>query len=100
ENYWSDLVAKNRLQLDLAFSRDQDEKFYVQHKMHENKSTLWRWLEEGAYLYVCGDADSMAKQVDAMLHTIIGSEGNMDSDKAKAYVKKMRQDKRYLLDVY
>ncbi|HSX03822.1 MAG TPA: sulfite reductase [Rhabdochlamydiaceae bacterium] len=100
ENYWSDLVAKNRLQLDLAFSRDQDEKFYVQHKMHENKSTLWRWLEEGAYLYVCGDADSMAKQVDAMLHTIVESEGNMNGDHAKAYVKKLRQDKRYLLDVY
>ncbi len=100
EPFWADLVAQNKLQLDLAFSRDQSEKVYVQHKMHENKAALWRSLEEGAYFYICGDAGDMAKQVDAMLHAIVESEGNMSPETSKAYIKKLRQDKRYLLDIY
>lgn len=100
EAYWSHLVSQNKLKLDLAFSRDQSSKLYVQHKMHENRALLWKWIEEGAYFYVCGDADNMAKEVDAALHAIAISEGNMAPDQAKLYLKKMRQDKRYLLDVY
>lgn len=100
EDFWSDLVVQNKLQLDLAFSRDQKDKLYVQHKLHENRAPLWQWMQEGAHLYVCGDADNMAKEVDTMLHTIVASEGNMSAEEAKAYLKKMRQDKRYLLDVY
>ena len=100
EDFWGSLVNQNKLKLDLAFSRDQKDKHYVQHKMYENKSALWRALQEGAYLYVCGDAESMAKEVDATLHRITVEEGNLSHDDAKSYLKKMRQEKRYLLDVY
>ncbi|HSX12486.1 MAG TPA: sulfite reductase, partial [Rhabdochlamydiaceae bacterium] len=100
EHYWSDLVAQNKLRLDLAFSRDQSTKFYVQHKMDEQRALLWRWLQDGAYLYVCGDADNMAKEVDAMLHTIAQTEGRLTPEQSKAYIKNLRHIKRYLLDVY
>ena len=86
--------------LDLAFSRDQEEKLYVQHRMLENAAELWAWLEEGAYFYVCGDASRMAKDVDAALHEIICRAGGKTPEEAAVYVAAIKQSKRYLRDVY
>lgn len=100
EEYWQDLESQGKLRLDLAFSRDQEHKVYVQHRMLENATEFFRWLEEGAYLYVCGDAHRMAKDVEAILYQIIREQGHLDEDRTKQYVKKMRADKRYLRDIY
>jgi len=86
--------------LDLAFSRDQKEKIYVQNRMLENAGELWAWLEAGAHFYVCGDAGRMAKDVDAALHQVIETAGGKSADDAKAYVAKLKNDKRYQRDVY
>lgn len=86
--------------LDLAFSRDQVEKIYVQTRMLEHAAELWRWLEEGAHFYVCGDASRMAKDVDAALHTIIQEQGGKSADEATAYVADLKKTKRYARDVY
>ena len=86
--------------LDLAFSRDQAEKIYVQSRMLEAASELWSWLEDGAHFYVCGDASRMAKDVDAALHTVIEKAGGKSSDGAKAYVERLKSEKRYQRDVY
>ena len=86
--------------LDLAFSRDQAEKIYVQTRMLENAAELWSWLEAGAHFYVCGDASRMAKDVDAALHAVIEKIGGKSADEAKAYVAKLKSDKRYQRDVY
>lgn len=100
EDFWNELVSQNKLRLDVAFSRDQEHKIYVQHKMLEQKEEIWQWLEKGAYLYVCGDLHHMAKDVDAALHTIIQDVGLLSEDDTKAYMKKLRKEKRYLRDVY
>ncbi|MGC3960818.1 MAG: sulfite reductase subunit alpha [Verrucomicrobiota bacterium] len=86
--------------LDLAFSRDQEKKIYVQDRMMENAMELWSWLEAGAHFYVCGDASRMAKDVDAALHKIVETVGGKSADDAKAYVAKLKSDKRYQRDVY
>jgi sulfite reductase (NADPH) flavoprotein alpha-component len=86
--------------LDLAFSRDQAHKIYVQNRMLENAAELWAWLEDGAYLYVCGDAEKMARDVDRGLAYIIAKEGGMDAGAAKAYLTRLTRDGRYLRDVY
>jgi sulfite reductase (NADPH) flavoprotein alpha-component len=86
--------------LDLAFSRDQTEKIYVQHRMQENAAELWSWLESGAHFYVCGDASRMAKDVDATLHHVVETAGGKSPDDARAYVAKLKSDKRYQRDVY
>ncbi|WP_209917810.1 diflavin oxidoreductase [Mycolicibacterium lutetiense] len=86
--------------LDVAFSRDQDTKVYVQQRMRENSAELFAWLQDGAYLYVCGDADRMARDVDATLHEIIAENGSMDADAAHAYVNDLIKTHRYLRDVY
>lgn len=85
---------------DTAFSRDQAEKIYVQTRMLEQATDLWRWLEDGAHLYVCGDAKRMAKDVDAALHKVIESAGARTSDQAAEYVQKLKSAKRYQRDVY
>jgi sulfite reductase (NADPH) flavoprotein alpha-component len=100
EEFWLDLEKKGHLKLDLAFSRDGTSKYYVQHRMLEKKEELWSWLQEGSYLYVCGDAQEMAKDVDAALRQIALEVGGLPEDKAREYFKKMRAEKRYLLDVY
>jgi len=100
EPFWRDLEKLNKIRVDVAFSRDSDEKIYVQHKMYENKKEIWRWIEEGAYFYVCGNADKMAKDVEAMLQTIIHEEGKLNIEDARLYVKKLRAEKKYLTDVY
>ncbi|OBI65171.1 sulfite reductase subunit alpha [Mycolicibacterium fortuitum] len=86
--------------LDVAFSRDQDTKIYVQQRMRENAAELFGWLQDGAHFYVCGDADRMAKDVDAALHEIIADAGGMDADAAHAYVNDLIKSHRYLRDVY
>ena len=86
--------------LDTAFSRDQDEKIYVQTRMLQAASELWQWLEEGAHFYVCGDAKRMAKDVDEALHSIIQTAGGKSADEAAAYVAQMKKEKRYARDVY
>ena len=86
--------------LDLAFSRDQADKVYVQHRMLEHGKALFDWLENGAHFYVCGDATRMARDVDEALHQIIAQQGGMDEDAARDYVNAMKKAKRYARDVY
>jgi len=86
--------------IDTAFSRDQDERIYVQHRMREQGAELWRWLEEGAHLYVCGDAAHMARDVDATLRIVIREAGGLSGENADAYVAELTKTKRYLRDVY
>ncbi|RFC48344.1 MAG: sulfite reductase (NADPH) flavoprotein alpha-component [Verrucomicrobia bacterium] len=86
--------------LDLAWSRDQGEKVYVQHLLARQGRDIWAWLEEGAHFYVCGDASKMAKDVDDALHELIATHGGMSTDDAANYVKQMKKDKRYQRDVY
>lgn len=100
EEEWRDWADRGLLRLETAFSRDQSEKVYVQHKMQENGSEIFDWLENGAHIYVCGDANKMAKDVEAMLLEIIQAHGKRDLARARDYVKKLRQEKRYLRDVY
>ncbi|MGL5098323.1 MAG: sulfite reductase subunit alpha, partial [Planctomycetia bacterium] len=86
--------------LDLAFSRDQKEKLYVQHRMIENGAELYKWLEEGGCFYVCGDAKRMAKDVDAALHAVVAEHGALSAEAAKEYVAGLVKSKRYQRDVY
>ncbi|MEN5038257.1 bifunctional nitrate reductase/sulfite reductase flavoprotein subunit alpha [Pseudomonas sp. TWI929] len=92
--------AAGHLRLDTAFSRDQAEKVYVQHRMLEQGAQLWQWLEAGAYFYVCGDAQRMAKDVDAALRAIVAEHGCMDAAAAAAYVEGLGKARRYRRDVY
>lgn len=101
EEEWAEYLAKGQLtRFDTAFSRDQLLKVYVQDRMRENAAELWRWIEGGAYFYVCGDAKRMAKDVDQALHDIIAEQGHMEIAAAGDYVKQMKKDKRYQRDVY
>ena len=87
--------------LDCAWSRDQAQKIYVQHKMTENAAEIWRWIDtEGAHFFVCGDAKRMAKDVDAVLRKIVQEQGGKSVDQANEYVEKLKSDKRYKRDVY
>ncbi|MFQ6576570.1 molybdopterin-dependent oxidoreductase [Pseudomonas sp. UM16] len=86
--------------LDTAFSRDQAEKIYVQQRMLEQGAQLWRWLQEGGYFYVCGDATRMAQDVDAALKQVVREHGAMSVERAEAYVGDLSRSKRYLRDVY
>jgi sulfite reductase (NADPH) flavoprotein alpha-component len=101
QSEWQGYLADGILtKLDVAFSRDQKEKVYVQDRMREKSKDLYEWLKQGATFYVCGDASRMATDVDVALHDIIIKEGGLSKDDAKAYVKKLKEDKRYLRDVY
>ena len=86
--------------LDLAFSRDQAEKLYVQHRMRESARDVYAWLQDGAYLYVCGDASQMAAAVHDALLAIVAKESGQDHEAALAYVEALRASKRYQRDVY
>jgi sulfite reductase (NADPH) flavoprotein alpha-component len=97
-NAWRGKGVLHRL--DTAFSRDQPEKIYVQQRMMENAAELWRWLEEGGYFYVCGDASRMAKDVDEALHRIVAEAGGKSKEEAAAYVEELKKTKRYRKDVY
>ncbi len=95
-------LAQKRVlsRMDLAFSRDQANKVYVQHKMLEAAHELWRWLANGAHLYVCGDAKRMAGDVDLALQQIAVTQGRMDAAAAKRYFADLTRGGRYLCDVY
>ncbi|MFI6050821.1 molybdopterin-dependent oxidoreductase [Streptomyces violascens] len=86
--------------LDLAFSRDQRNKIYVQDRMREHGPRLWKWLQDGAHFYVCGDAGRMARDVDEALKDIVATYGTMPPDEAAAYVRRLAAEKRYVRDVY
>ena len=87
--------------LDCAWSRDQPQKIYVQHKMTENAAGIWKWIDvEGAYFFVCGDARRMAKDVDATLRKIVQEQGGKGIEQANEYVEKLKNEKRYKRDVY
>lgn len=101
EDEWEDALASGRLhRLDTAWSRDQERKIYVQDRLRENAVEVWRWLEGGAHVYVCGDAKRMAKDVDAVLHEIVAKEGGLTAEGAAEYVKRLKKERRYQRDVY
>lgn len=101
ENELSDYVKSGLLtRLDTAFSRDGSEKVYVQDRMKENAAELWKWLQEGAHFYVCGDASRMAVDVDRTLKSIIAVQGNLSDQAASDYVATLTKEKRYVRDVY
>ncbi len=83
-----------------AWSRDQEQKIYVQDKIREEAETLWQWLQQGAYLYVCGDANRMAKDVNQALLDVIAQQGSLNADEAEEYLDNLREEKRYQRDVY
>lgn len=87
-------------QMDVAFSRDTDEKVYVQHRMLEKGEELFKWLQEGAVVYVCGDERHMATDVHNTLETILQKEGGLNAEEAADYLADMQQQKRYQRDVY
>ena len=98
---WERCLADGRLsRIDLAFSRDQTEKVYVQHRMLEHSAELYSWLSDGTVFYVCGDASRMAKDVHEALITIGEQEGGKSREEAEAWVKQLKADKQYLRDVY
>ena len=97
EKYQKDGVLNK---LDAAFSRDTTQKVYVQHKMLEHSKELFEWLEKGAYFFVCGDKERMAKDVNDALISVIEKEGAMTRETAEAYLKEMQQQGRYQRDVY
>jgi sulfite reductase (NADPH) flavoprotein alpha-component len=86
--------------MDVAFSRDRERKVYVQDRARERGRELWEWMEEGAYIYVCGDANGMAPGVDAALHDVVVQEGDYSRDDAGEYLRQLRHERRYQKDVY
>jgi sulfite reductase (NADPH) flavoprotein alpha-component len=98
---WQKLLSSKFLgRMDVAFSRDRQEKIYVQHKLLENQQGIFRWLEEGAYLFLCGDKKNMAKDVNNTLLEIIAAQGGISTEKAAEYLKKLKREKRFQTDVY
>ena len=98
---WERCLTEGRLsRIELAFSRDQAEKVYVQHLMLEQSAELYSWLSDGAVFYVCGDASRMAKDVHEALISIAEKEGGKSRADAEVWVKQLQTDKRYLRDVY
>jgi sulfite reductase (NADPH) flavoprotein alpha-component len=98
---WQEALKQGVLhRISLAFSRDQVEKIYVQHRLREAGREVFGWLEEGAHLYVCGDAQRMAPDVQAALVEVISEHGNRSPEEAEAYLEALRQQERYQRDVY
>ena len=98
---WQDFEKDGMLdRIDVAFSRDQPEKIYVQDRMWEQRADLFAWLEDGANFYVCGDEKAMAKDVDTTLHRIIADQRGWSDDKAAEHVSGLKKGRRYLRDVY
>jgi len=98
---WQDHLKSGALtRLDAAFSRDQPEKIYVQHRMKQRARDLYAWLQEGAHFYVCGDATRMAADVNEALITIVQEQGSKSREAAEAYVEDLKKSKRYQRDVY
>ena len=98
---WQDWLKSGVLtRMDVAFSRDQPEKIHVQHRMWEARAALWRWLDDGAVVYVCGDAKAMARDVHATLLRVIAAGRGCDAEAAAAWLRTAQQDGRYKRDVY
>ena len=98
---WQKYVKSGLLtKIDLAFSRDQAEKIYVQDKLKAKGAEVWQWLQEGAHFYVCGDANRMAKDVHDALVNIVVEHGGKSAEDAEEYVNELRRAKRYQRDVY
>jgi sulfite reductase (NADPH) flavoprotein alpha-component len=98
---WHEFLKRGVLtRCDVAFSRDTKKKHYVQHCMSERSKEIYRWLQDGAYVYVCGDAKEMAKDVDRTLHEIVSNHGQMNFEKTSEYLKYLRLENRYQTDVY
>ena len=99
---WQEAVAEGALtRMDVAFSRDQPEKVYVQHRLWERRPELWAWLQEGAVLYLCGDATGMAKDVEAALRRIAADQGGLREDgAAAAWLEELTRERRFRKDVY
>lgn len=100
KDFWHQLQNQGLLKLDVAFSRDHAQKVYVQDCLLKKSDEIWEWLVNGAYLFVCGDASKMAKDVEHTLQQIIHVKGRMDLVEARAYLKLLRTQKRYLRDIY
>ena len=100
EQELTEYASGGHLRLDVAFSRDQAAKVYVQHRMREQARDVWAWLEDGAELFVCGDKERMAADVDRELHQIVETAGGRSPEQAKEYVEGLRKSKRYKRDVY
>lgn len=86
--------------IDLAWSRDSAQKIYVQDRLRENGSELWQWIQNGAHLYVCGDANRMAKDVEQALLDIASTHGGLSLEQADDFLTELRLEKRYQRDVY
>ena len=98
---WQRYVKEGVLsRIDLAWSRDQKEKIYVQDKLREQGAELWRWINDGAHIYVCGDANRMAKDVEQALLDVIAEFGAMDAESADEFLSELRVERRYQRDVY
>ena len=98
---WQKFLKSGALsKMDVAFSRDTDKRVYVQHKLQENATEIYRWLEDGAHFYICGDMKKMASDVQSTLVSIVENQGAMSNDSALDYVNKMQKEKRLQLDVY
>ncbi|GAK09113.1 assimilatory sulfite reductase (NADPH) flavoprotein subunit [Geomicrobium sp. JCM 19038] len=98
---WQRWLSNGTLtKMDVAFSRDTDEKIYVQHRMKEQSKELYNWIDAGATIYVCGDEKQMAQDVHATLTEIIAEEGNYTTEEADSFLKKLQQEQRYQRDVY
>ena len=98
---WQSYVKEGVLsRIDLAWSRDQQQKVYVQDKLREQGAELWRWINDGAHIYVCGDANRMAKDVERTLLEVIAEFGAMDAEAADEFLSELRVERRYQRDVY
>ena len=98
---WQSYVKEGLLtRIDLAWSRDQQQKIYVQDKLREQGAELWRWINDGAHIYVCGDANRMAKDVEQTLLEVIAEYGAMDAEAADEFLSELRVERRYQRDVY
>lgn len=98
---WQDVAKQGYLhKYNFAWSRQQQQKVYVQHKILEEAQALWQWLQQGAYIYVCGDASRMAKDVEQALIQAIADAGNFSLEQAEDYLEQLREEKRYQRDVY
>ena len=101
EKEFADYSASGLLtRFDTAFSRDQTSKIYVQHRIREQGRDVWSWLKDGAYLYLCGDAERMAPDVDTAIHAVAEKHGGLSKEAAAEYVANLRTTKRYRRDVY
>lgn len=98
---WQKLLMTNTLEkMDVAFSRDQKEKVYIQHKLLENQKEIFEWIENGAHFYLCGDMKNMAKDVNKTLLEIIQLQGGINEEQARKYLKNLKKEKRFQMDVY